>query len=161
MGSSIAQRIAMCASLLTAPLTARFDDAQVPKQSVIEGRSLKLKDFFRRKQCPLANEAREFVVAADDNNLDWRLLPSIAFVESGAGKNYRNNNVLGWDNCHKAFTSVRAGIHAVAARLALSPLYRHKDINHILYTYNPRPEYSEKVKAVMRMIGSVPLSAAD
>lgn len=150
----------MCASLLTAPLTARLDSASVAKQTLIASRSMKLKEFFSRNRCPLASDAREFIVAADQNNLDWRLLPSIAFVESGAGKRYRNNNVLGWASCHKAFSSVRAGIHTVAARLAASPLYRHKNTDQILFTYNPSPEYSQKVKAIMRTIGSMPLSQA-
>jgi len=121
---------------------------------------MKIKEFFRRKKCPLVSEAQEFILAADQNHLDWRLLPSIAFVESGAGKRYRNNNVLGWASCNQAFSSVRTGIHAVAARLGTSPLYRHKNIDQILCTYNPRPEYSVKVKAVMQMIGSASLAPA-
>jgi len=162
MGNSIAKRCAMVAGLLTAPITARMEKPHPPKQALEDDRPMKLKNFFARKRAPLASEANEFIVAADDNHLDWRLLPSIAFVESGGGKEYRNNNVLGWANCEKAFTSVRAGIHAVAARLANSPLYRHKDIDHILGTYNPRPEYSARVKAVMQMIGSSPaIEAAD
>ncbi|HZU26792.1 MAG TPA: hypothetical protein VFA04_14800 [Bryobacteraceae bacterium] len=163
MPNSTAKRFAMVAGLLTAPITARMDKPHPPKQALADDRCLKLKHFFQRKKSPLASEADEFVAAADRNRLDWRLLPGIAFVESGGGKDYRNNNVFGWDNCHKAFTSVRAGIHAVAARLANSPLYRHKNTDQILGTYNPRPEYSEKVKAVMRMIAAAPVSetAAD
>ncbi len=154
----------MVASLITAPITARWDEKpQPPKQARPDDRALKLKEFFRRRQSPLVTEAGEFVTAADRNHLDWRLLPGIAFVESSGGKNYSNNNVLGWDSCHKAFSSVRAGIQAVAARLGCSPLYRHKTTDQILYTYNPQPMYSEKVKAIMRMIASVPVrpTAAD
>ena len=163
MGNSAAKRFAMVAGLLTAPITARMDRPHTPKQALADHRSLKIKNFFLRKRCPLASEAGEFISAADRNRLDWRLLPGIAFVESGGGKDYRNNNIFGWDNCHRAFSSVRAGIHAVAERLANSPLYRHKTTDQILGTYNPRPEYSERVKAVMRMIASAPATetAAD
>jgi hypothetical protein len=163
MGNFAAKRFAMVAGLLTAPITARMDKPHPPKQALADDRCLKLRNFFLRKRSPLASEAGEFVEAADRNSLDWRLLPGIAFVESGGGKDYRNNNVFGWDNCHKAFTSVRAGIHAVAERLAHSPLYRHKNTDQILGTYNPRPEYSAKVKAIMQMISAAPVSqtAAD
>ena|SRR5581483_7623612 len=151
MGNSVTKRVAMVAGLLTAPISARLD--QRPPQAQVDDRPLKIKEFFSRRRCPLASESGEFVTAADRNHLDWRLLPGIAFVESGGGRAYKNNNVFGWGSCQKTFSSVRAGIHAVAVRLATSPLYRHKTTDQILFTYNPRPEYSEKVKAVMRLSG--------
>jgi hypothetical protein len=103
-------------------------------------------------------------VAADQNQLDWRLLPSISMVESSGGKVYTNNNVFGWDSCRERFTSVRAGIHFVAAQLGRSRRYKGKDIDSKLQMYNPLPEYSQRVKAVMRSIGTrsqPPLLAAD
>src|SRR5579884_4227109 len=153
MGTSVAKRCAMVAGLLTAPITARMEKPHPTKSAVADDRPLRLKSFFQKKKSPLASEAVEFIHAADKNRLDWRLLPGIAFVESGGGKAYKNNNVLGWANCHKAFSSVRAGIHTVAERLANSPLYRHKNTDQILCTYNPQPQYSERVKAIMRTIG--------
>jgi hypothetical protein len=41
----------------------------------------------------------------------------------------------------------------VAERLANSDYYRGKSIDQILLTYNPRPQYRTKVKAVMQEIG--------
>jgi len=86
--------------------------------------------------------------------LDWRLLPSISIIESSGGKDYRNNNVFGWDSCRESFTSVREGIHFVAGQLANSKLYKDKTLDSKLSTYNPLPDYPRKVKAVMHALGS-------
>ena len=73
--------------------------------------------------------------------------------EAGGGKEYMNNNVFGWDSCRHRFPSVRAGIHIVASRLANSDLYRDKDVDELLKTYNPAVStYATRVKAVMRSI---------
>jgi hypothetical protein len=120
----------------------------------------RLDRFFRERNCPIRNLAAEFLLAADQNDLDWRLLPSISLVESGGGKAYRNNNVFGWDACTQRFPSVRAGIHAVATSIANSKLYKNKSLDRILATYNPRPDYPSRVKAVMRQIGPADLGSA-
>jgi hypothetical protein len=112
----------------------------------------RLKQFFAERDCPLRDAAADFLVAADQNALDWRLLPSISIIESSGGKDYRNNNVFGWDSCHESFPSVRAGIHFVANKLAKSDRYKDKSLDRKLQTYNPNPEYPVKVKAVMRAL---------
>jgi len=116
-------------------------------------RLVRLQQFFSDKDCPAHKFAGDFIEAADDNDLDWRLLPSISYVGSGGGREYRNNNILGWANAGKRFESVRAGIRMVAERLATSPLYRDKGVDDILRTYNPEHgEYAARVKSVMRQI---------
>jgi hypothetical protein len=109
--------------------------------------------YFADRDCPLRDSAADFVAAADQNELDWRLLPSISMIESSGGKDYRNNNVFGWDSCREPFSSVQAGIHFVASKLAKSKLYKDKNVDQKLYTYNPQPEYAHRVKAVMRALG--------
>ena len=104
------------------------------------------------------HEEDEFLTAADQNALDWRLLPSISIIESGGGKAGHNNNIFGWDGCRQAFESIPHGIRMVAAQLSKSVLYRHKDTDGILRMYNPYPDYGPKVKAVMRSLGPVSLS---
>ncbi len=147
------------AGLLGAPIVVTMDTQPQPqpkpsRASHIDERLLKLERFFAHQNCPLRKASADFLEAADRYSLDWRLLPSISMVESGGGKAYRNNNVLGWDSGNRIFPSVRAGIHQVASRLATSGLYRHKDVDQILYTYNPHPEYITRVKWVMRQIDS-------
>jgi hypothetical protein len=115
-------------------------------------RSKTLQRFFRKANCPAQKYSDVFLEAADANDLDWRLLPSISFVESTGGKQAKNNNLFGWDSGRAEFPSPIAGIHEVGSRLAHSELYRDKDVDEILAIYNPNAEYAEKVKAVMRQI---------
>ena len=115
-------------------------------------RLARLQQFFAERACPLGEVASEFLVAADRNDLDWRLLPSISIVESSGGKDFRNNNVFGWDSCRESFPSVEAGIHFVASRLANSKLYKDKDLDGKLSTYNPLPDYPHRVRAVMQTL---------
>lgn len=122
------------------------------QQPTADSRLSRLKQFLAGMRSPFQNLAGDFLAAADRHSLDWRLLPSIAVIESGAGKEYTNNNIFGWGSCKIKFPSVRAGIHAVAARLKNSPVYRDKGVKEILHTYNPNDGYSAKVMRVMRTI---------
>jgi hypothetical protein len=111
-----------------------------------------LNKFFQKGDCPAQDFSAEFLRVADQNNLDWRLLPSISIVESGGGREARNNNLFGWDGGKAMFISVRAGIHDVAGRLGNSKMYRDKGVDEILRIYNPGANYPGVVKSVMRRI---------
>jgi hypothetical protein len=144
----------LVAGLLAAPVTASVQQYTASPEVKADPRLSRLQKFFADRNCPLRTSAKDFLVAADQNQLDWRLLPSISFVESSGGKTYANNNVLGWASCKEKFSSVRAGIHYVAAQLGKSRRYKGKDTDNKLRLYNPTPEYGQRVKAVMRVIGS-------
>ena len=116
-------------------------------------RLLKLELFFQRLNSPAHSIAKEFLRAADRNGLDWRLLPSLSILESGGGRECMNNNILGWDSCRKRFPSVVAGVHHVAERLSISTLYRDKNLDEKLKTYNPHPGYPERVRKLMQRLG--------
>ena len=120
----------------------------------MDPRVVRLKQFLLERECPLNLYAADLIKAADRNDLDWRLLPSISFIESSGGKYYMNNNVFGWKSCKERFSSVRDGIHYVASRLANSELYREKSLDEKLKTYNPRRRYSRQVQRVMRKIAA-------
>lgn len=159
MASPMSRRLVVFAGLLAAPIATAVTQTKVPKvpapqtpQKPADKRLSILQKFFKDNGCPLHGNAVDFIDAADRNHLDWRLLPSISMVESGGGKAYRNNNVLGWVNGQQKFPSVGAGIRTVAERLSYSRLYRHKTVDRILATYNPLPEYARRVKAMMRNI---------
>ena len=119
-------------------------------------RLLIIKEFFDSTGSPATGYAEEFLLAADRHRLDWRLLPSLAMIESGGGKKARNNNILGWNNGRASFPSPYAGIHYVASRLAQSKLYRGKDLQHILTIYNPHPGYPRRVQRIMRRLAPEP-----
>lgn len=118
----------------------------------IDPRLEALRGFFQKSDCPAVEYVGTFLEAADDYDLDWRLLPSISYVESTGGKAARHNNLFGWGSGRVRFLTPLAGIHAVGYQLAHSDLYRNKDLDELLATYNPSVEYAQKVKSVMRRI---------
>jgi hypothetical protein len=114
-----------------------------------------LQRFFQKCDCPAEAYAVEFLAVADTYNLDWRLLPSISFVESAGGKAARYNNMFGWDQGRARFASPEDGIHEVGYHLAYSDTYRDKSLDTVLSTYNPVGPYAQTVKSVMRRISPV------
>jgi hypothetical protein len=116
-------------------------------------RLIRLKSYLHGRQSPVSSMAEDFLRAADRHELDWRLLPGISVVESSAGRNYKNNNIFGWNSCETRFESVRHGIHEVAERLAESKYYKGKSTHEKLRVYNPNPDYPLRVRTVMRQIG--------
>ena len=141
------------AGMLSSPVAVT--NAETPDPASVYGNDPRLESlnrFFQKSDCPAQDFSADFLLVADQNNLDWRLLPSISIVESGGGREARNNNLFGWDGGNAIFASVRAGIHAVAARLGNSKTYRDKDVDEILRIYNPDAKYPGVVKSIMRRI---------
>ena len=118
-------------------------------------RSAALSRFFAKTDCPAKELAHIFIEAADHYKLDWRLLPSISFIESTGGKVAHNNNMFGWDSGRAHFSTPSAGIHAVGYSLSHASQYRRKSLDQVLATYNPNADYAQKVKSVMRQIATV------
>jgi hypothetical protein len=134
------------------PATASPEPAPAVKPDL---RTARLTTFLSKLHCPVASLAKDFIEAADDNSLDWRLLPSIAVIESGGGKAARNNNIFGWDNGNTFFPTLRAGINQVAFKLGKSALYRDRDTAGKLRIYNPDENYAATVLDVMHRISPV------
>lgn len=140
-----------CGLLLFHP--AKAGAPENPDSAWNDFRINKLDRFFESYQCPVRDLTPAFLEAADRYGLDWRLLPSIALIESGGGKEYRRNNIFGWGNGDIRFRSVEAGIDEVAERLAHSDYYKDKNLDAVLNTYNPVPGYVSRVKNVMAQLG--------
>jgi hypothetical protein len=163
----LSKQVPVMLGLLVLPVTMKFEkvaDAKpsaraTPREPVAasnpDPRVIRLKKFFSRLQCPVQELADDFVRAADDNQLDWRLLPSISIVESGGGKAFRNNNLFGWNNGQQFFPTIRAGIHTVAFKLGKSPLYQHEDSFGKLRLYNPDQNYATSVLELMNRISPI------
>ncbi len=132
--------------------SAKAPAAEHRKLPAKDPRLASLRAFFSQARCPAAELSLVFLEAADRYGLDWRLLPSLSFVETTGGKAAPNNNLFGWDSGRAAFTSAAASIRAVAYSLAHSSLYKGKDVDGILRVYNQAPAYRIKVKEVMRRI---------
>jgi hypothetical protein len=154
------RKLIVWAGLLTASNVTPLD-RQVPQSKYQnDPRLARLTTFFASLDSPVADLSEDFLTAADRHNLDWRLLPSISVVESSAGKAFTRNNIFGWDSARHGFASVRDGIYWVASRIAHSNLYKGKNLDEVLTTYNPRADYAARVKGVMRQVDPrEPLSA--
>ncbi len=113
-----------------------------------------IKTYFHAGDCPVEILSQVFLYESDAHGLDWRLLPSLAVIESSGGKAYRGNNLFGWDRGDRRFDTLSSGIHEVASRLADSDLYRDKDLDDLLSTYNSHAGYPSRVKSVMRRISA-------
>ncbi len=148
----------MALGVVAIPLTLQFEGhlptAKLEKttQAPNDPRVVRLYRFLSGLNCPVAALSEDFVRAADANNLDWRLLPSIAVIESSGGKAYKNNNIFGWDGGEKVFATVKSGLELVAFKLGRSPLYRRHDSLGKLRIYNEREDYAPAVLAVMNRI---------
>ena len=168
--TSASKQIMVVFGLLALPITIRLEKvmaspkpkslAKAPQRQpwpdrLTDLRTVRLRTFLSKLHCPVADLAEDFVHAADDNQIDWRLLPSISVIESGGGKAYRNNNIFGWDNGNYPFASLRSAIHAVAFKLGKSRLYRNQSIERKLHLYNPDENYAPAVMSVMNRISPV------
>lgn len=154
MRKRLSRNLLLIASLLGAPALTHPEQHVTGQLSYSQDqRFVRLKAFLKKRRSPLAGLSADFLAAADRHDLDWRLLPAIAVVESGAGQRYTHNNVFGWGSGTVRFHSLRAGIHHVASRLGNSRLYRDKNLDGVLRTYNPYASYPGRVKKVMRTLG--------
>ena len=150
------------AGLAVVPAAVSQADTQVPqvRQNPSEDPRLNaLRKFFLTINCPLAPVAELFVAEADSHNLDWRLLPSLAIIESGGGRVSKGNNIFGWNNGYASFPTLGAAIHQVAKTLANGSAYRNKGLMAILRTYNPVVGYAERVQLMMSQIAPRPVPA--
>lgn len=113
----------------------------------------KLGAYLEARRSPVAHLAPVFVDIADRNGLDWRLLPALAVVESGAGKACKNHNLFGWESGRRKFLSPEHAISTVAETLGNSENYRSKTLKAALRRYNPaRSTYPQHVINTMRKI---------
>lgn len=76
----------------------------------------RLQKFLEYHNSPLAPYSHFFVEAADRYSLDWKLLSSIAGVESGFGKQipFNSFNAYGWNNGNYHFKHWQDGIETVS-----------------------------------------------
>ena len=137
------------------PMSPRTMPVPLKQEYRSDPRLTPLRQFFTRAECPAAEYAVDFLIVADEFALDWRLLPSLSFVESTGGKAGLNNNLFGWDSGRAHFPSPRAAIRSVGSHLAQDRVYRSKSLDEILARYNPSRDYAQKVKSVMRRIATV------
>ncbi|MES2023731.1 MAG: hypothetical protein V4439_03535 [Patescibacteria group bacterium] len=128
--------------------------------------------YFAGRNSPLEGLGMKMAQEADENGIDWRLLPAIATRESNAGlmvcKKFKFN-FFGWASCHVGFDSNEEAIEVVARNLGgnnpkTAHHYDGKTTFQILQKYNPPsivPHYAQQVMKIMDQIGDIDLGSAD
>ena len=108
--------------------------------------------FFKAHHCPEPHHVADYLRAADQYRLDYRLLPAISVRETSCGWTEKDNNLWGYHPGRQTFESVESGIEFLSRQLAENPPYVGKELNQKLFTYNPRPAYPNEVLRIMRQI---------
>lgn len=136
-------------SIEIVPAEVFMSKEQLDKLNEDKLKAQKIELFFRenRRNAPLADYSEKFVEVANKYNLDYRLLPAIATVESGGGKsNFRSYNAWGWGN--KGFTSFEEGIEVVGRGLKTGYIDKGRDtVEEIAPVYCP-PNYKNWARSV-------------
>ena len=126
-------------------------------------RSAKIHAYFARYNLPLKDEAEHFIKAANEHNIDWRLVAAIGFIESTGGKfacSTADYSAFGWGSCNISFDSYAESIDVISMNLGghnpkTASYYAGKDTRGILEAYNPPhivPNYADKVMRQMEII---------
>ncbi len=115
--------------------------------TIVDTRAARIDAYFAQWDLPLAGYGKEMVAAADMYGIDWRLLPTLAKLETTGGKNLCKNpkgsfNPFGYGSCQIGFKSFEESFYAVAKTLSgngknTAHLYKDKSIEEILEIYNP------------------------
>lgn len=132
-------------------------DISTPREQDI--RAQKIDAYFAKRGMPLQGYGAKLAKAAEDNNLDWRLLPAIAIKESTGGKFACYNNPFGWGSCKIKFNSYDEAIETVGMNLGggnpnTERYYKDKTIVEKLHNYNNSvvPTYTGEILEFMDLI---------
>jgi hypothetical protein len=156
MKSFLSQGLVLVAGLAgvnAVPMQAETSPAEKAQiRSDEDPRVVSVRNFFRKFQSPAESVSDVFVREADNNGLDWRLLPGLAMVESGGGKRCNRHNLFGWANGKVGFSSFADAIRQVSWHLSNSRFYKDKTLDGLLLAYNRNPKYRQKVKKPMTLV---------
>lgn len=139
------------------------------KGQMLKAEAESIDAYFALHDMPLEGMGMTMATVAEENGLDWRLLPAIAVRESTGGKNACDkvaHNPFGWASCKVGFDSDEEAIETVAKNLGgnnpnTAKHYDNKSVKEILHAYNPPkivPRYAEQVMAIMNAIGDADLT---
>jgi hypothetical protein len=112
-------------------LLSPLPDYPIIEDPVSKEQIERLQNFFNRFDSPLATLSATFITASEAYNLDWRLLPAIAGVESTFGKytpSCAPYNPFGWSSTTSPcglyrFSSFGDAVWHLADRLSNFPAY--------------------------------------
>lgn len=131
------------------------------EDKVLNERAEQIDALLASYNSPLQGYGKKFVIEAQKNDIDWRLLPAISGVESTFGRHSckkAKNSFLGYGSCKIDFKSVDDAIEKVSESLGgnnenTAHHYEGKTTAQILRKYNSViPTYTSKVIRIMKMI---------
>jgi hypothetical protein len=131
------------------------------EDKILEERAAEIDALLESYDSPLKGYGKKFVLEAEKNDIDWRLLVAISGVESTFGRHACKkaaNSFLGYGSCKIDFKSVDDAIEKVSASLGgnnenTAHHYEGKNTIQILKKYNSViPTYTSKVIKIMKMI---------
>lgn len=112
--------------------------------------------YLTKHNSPMAENAQDFVDAAEQYNLDWRLVPSIAGVESTFGKRILpgSYNPFGWGGGYIKFESFRDSIYTVSKGISEKYVQDGLDTPHKMQKRYAPPSHTwgNKVQYFMNKI---------
>ena len=125
----------------------------------VDNREEILTAFLKQYDSPMVDSAHTFIEQADKNNLDWKLVVSIAGVESWFGQRIPYNSYNGWGwgvygtNVHY-FSSWDDGITTVSTQLRTKYMDRWgaSDVYEIGSFYATDPKWAYKVTNFMNKL---------
>lgn len=114
-----------------------------------------IRKFLEKRNSPLAEYAQEFVYAANEYGIDYRIVAAISIVESSGGlHNFRRYNAWGWGSY--GFDDWKDGIWSVSKGLATGYYAKGLDTPYeIARIYCPpsASSWAGKVKSLMNLVG--------
>ncbi len=118
-------------------------------------RVVALQNVLERYNSPLAPYAAYYIEEADKNEMDWRLLPAIAGLESSFGLHQMpgSHNSYGWGGGHIYFESVEDGITTVLGALKTKYASRGATtVESIAPIYSESPTWAPRIRFFMNKI---------
>lgn len=134
---------------------------QIELEAERKEKAAQVDEFFESYGAPLKGYGMKFVIEAEKNNIDWRLLPAISILESTGGKHACKrvpNSVFGYGSCKISFKSIDESIEIITGSLGgnnpnTAHHYDNKTTLQILKKYNSViPTYSKEIVRIMKKI---------
>ena len=121
----------------------------------LDTRTKAVRNVFRKYNSPLVDQAVFYVKYADEFGVDWKLLPSIAGLESTFGRFLMpgSYNAYGWGGGYIYFESWEDGIRIINRALRQNYMNRGaQDVWSIGSIYAESPTWAERVSRFMEEI---------
>lgn len=136
--------------------TTTFKEPPIVKPVIatsVDIRIASLNKFFETYKCPKPYYVEDYIRYANQDHIDYRLLPSISIAESTCGEHEIKNNWWGWQSGKgNGFNSVPSGIEFLSKQLESNHYYLGKTNYQKLRSYNPNPSYAQEV---LKLINSI------